>query len=572
MRAQNYFFCTVKEIPHDIDIISHQLMLRSGMIRKTASGIYTWLPTGLRVLRKIENIIREELNKIGAIEICMPILQPVHLWRTSERWNTYGNELLKVIDRRNNIHILGPTHEEVITYLVKNEVHSYKQLPLILYQIQTKFRDEIRPRCGVMRSKEFIMKDAYSFHTDTSSLKKTYYKMHQTYTQIFQRMKLKFGDVKASNGEMGGSISHEFHAFTNNGEDKFFFPNKSNSTPILEKNCNIVELYRSNPISENKINKNDQNISIKITKKPNNLNINYIKTILVKTNKKNKHKLAGLLIKNKDFIDKNKVEKIEIIQKPLTLANEEEIYHLTKSNSESVGPIGLDIPLIADTSVIKMKNFIIGANINGKYFKNINWGKDLPLPIIADIKNIIKEKKSSNEDDVLNIKRSVEIGHIFQLEEQYSKKINAYISEKNGYKNFLNMGCYGIGVTRIIAAMIEQNYDVRGIIWNSDISPFQVVILPINLYKSIKVKEISEKIYKQLKEKNVEAILDDRQIHPGIMFTEMELIGIPHFIIVSDRHIHNNYIEYKSRCNNQKKLIKIENIINFIMEEIKIKY
>ena len=569
MRANNYFFCTIKEIPHDIDIISHQLMLRSGMIRKTTSGVYTWLPTGLRVLRKIENIIREELNKIGAIEICMPILQPVHLWHTSERWDTYGEELLKVIDRRNNIHILGPTHEEVITYLIKNEVHSYKQLPLILYQIQTKFRDEIRPRCGVMRSKEFIMKDAYSFHTDTYSLKMTYYKMHQTYTQIFKRMQLQFGDVKANNGEMGGSISHEFHAFTNNGEDKIIFPNQSNSTSTTQKKCKIIQSSHSNAISENKTN---QNISIKLTKKPNNLNVNYIKTILVKTNKKNKHTLAGLLIKNKDIIDKYKVENIDIISKPLTLANEEEIYHLTKSNSESIGPIGLDIPLIADTSVIQMKNFIIGANINGKYFKNVNWGKDLPLPIIADIKNVIKEKNSSNELNILNVKRSIEIGHIFQLEKQYSRKINAYILEKNGHKNFLNMGCYGIGITRIVAAIIEQNYDIRGIIWNSELSPFQVVILPINLYKSIKVKEKSEKIYKTLKEKNVEVMLDDRDIHPGIMFTEMELIGIPHFIIVSDRHIHDNYVEYKSRCNNQKKLIKIENIINFITEELKIKY
>ncbi|HXK00420.1 MAG TPA: proline--tRNA ligase [Buchnera sp. (in: enterobacteria)] len=569
MRAHNYFFCTLKEIPHDIDIISHQLMLRSGMIRKTASGIYTWLPTGLRVLRKIENIIREELNKIGAIEICMPILQPVDFWHTSKRWDTYGKELLKVIDRRNSIHILGPTHEEVVTYLVKNEVHSYKQLPLILYQIQTKFRDEIRPRCGVMRSKEFIMKDAYSFHTSTSSLKMTYYKMYQTYTQIFQRMKLKFGDVQAHNGEMGGSISHEFHAFTNNGEDKIFFPDKSDSTDTVQINYNVKKPSYSNLMSENN---NNHNISITLIKKPNNLHANYIKTILVKTNKKNKYKLAGLLIKNKDIIDKYKVEKIDIISKPLTLANKEEIYHLTNSNSESVGPIGLDIPLIADSSIIHMKNFVVGANINGKYFKNVNWETDIPLPIIADIKNTKKEKTSLNKLDILNIKRSIEIGHIFQLEEQYSRKINAYILEKNGHKNFLNMGCYGIGITRIIAAIIEQNHDFRGIIWNTEIAPFQVVILPINLYKSIKVKEISEKIYKKLKEKNIEVILDDRNIHPGIMFTEMELIGIPHFIIVSDQRIHENYIEYKSRYNNQKKLIKIENVINFIVEKIKIKY
>ncbi|MCW5196480.1 proline--tRNA ligase [Buchnera aphidicola (Pemphigus obesinymphae)] len=428
MRANKYFFCTIKERPHNIDIISHQLMLRSGMIRKTASGIYTWLPTGLRVLKKIENIVREELNKIGAIEIFMPIIQPVHLWKISKRWNTYGKELLKVIDRHNITHILGPTHEEVITFLVKNEVHSYKQLPLILYQIQTKFRDEIRPRCGVMRSKEFIMKDAYSFHADITSLQTTYHKMHQTYTKIFQRMKLKFTDIKAKNGEMGGNISHEFHAFTNNGEDKNIYPDTLNNSHNIKKNYSIQNTIKSN-------------------------------------------------------------------------------------NKEG--------------------------------------------------------KKSLDEHDCLNIERSIEIGHIFQLEQKYSKTINAYILENNGNKNFLNMGCYGIGITRIISAIIEQNHDNRGIIWNSSISPFQAVILPINFHKSNIVQEISEKIYLQLKEKNVETMLDDRNIHPGIMFTEMELIGIPHSIIVSERHIYNNEIEYISRFNNKKKLIKINNISDYITEKIK---
>ncbi|CAL4042828.1 proline--tRNA ligase [Buchnera aphidicola] len=564
MRASKYLFCTVKEIPHNIDMTSHQLMLRSGMIRKTTSGIYTWLPTGLRVLKKIENIIREELNKIGAIEILMPILQPVNLWHTSERWYTYGKELLKVIDRNNNIHILGPTHEEVITYLIKKEIHSYKQLPLILYQVQTKFRDELRPRGGVMRSKEFLMKDAYSFHANLSSLKITYHKIHEIYSHIFQRIKLKFENIEANNGEMGGSISHEFHAFSHNGENKISFPNKLNYSSNSEKKDNIKQFYNIKKIKEKK-----NNPFLTPIKKPYYLNENYIKTILVKTNEKNKHQLAGLLIKNQDSINKHKVEKIDIIYKPLTLANKEEIYHLTQSNTESVGPIGLNIPLIADLSVINMKNFIIGANENGKYLKNINWGKDLPLPKIADIKKNKEEKNKLDKDNTVDVKRSIEIGHIFQLEQQYSKKINAYVLEPNGHKNFLYMGCYGIGITRIISAIIEQNHDHKGIIWNSEISPFQVAILPINLHKSTIVQEISEIIYNILKEKNIEVILDDRNIHPGVMFSEIELIGIPHSIIVSNRHIHDNHIEYKSRCDNKKKLIKIENIANFIIDEIK---
>ncbi|WP_343192346.1 proline--tRNA ligase [Buchnera aphidicola] len=561
MRASKYFFCTLKEMPHNIETISHQLMLRSGMIRKVTSGVYTWLPTGLRVIKKIENIIREELNKIGAIEICLPILQPIHLWKTSDRWNTYGKELLTMTDRRSNIYILGPTHEEIITYLIKNEIHSYKQLPIILYQIHTKFRDEIRPRFGTIRSKEFIMKDAYSFHIDTSSLKKTYEIMYSTYQHIFKRMKLNVKDIEANNGEMGGEISHEFYSYTNNQIKQFTNLNSNNNNikkPIVLSSELTSKLNQSNTTSKNNM--------FNLIHKPNIKIQNYVKTVLVKANKNHQNKIIGLLILDHQMIDKKKLEKIDIVHKPIVSATREEIYKLTKSNIEYVGPIGLNITVIADISLKNLKNFMIGANINGKCFENINWGKELPLPILYDITKIITKKDSHKY--TLKPMNNIEIGHIFQLEDKYSKKLNATIINKNNKKNFLRMGCYGIGITRIISAIIEQNYDQQGIIWNNALSPFQSVIIPINRNKSIAVKNASEDLYVKLKKQGIETLLDDRDLSPGIMFSEMELIGIPHFIIISERYIHKNCVEYKSRSEYKKKLINIEQIIYFITEQI----
>ncbi|WP_295164555.1 proline--tRNA ligase [uncultured Buchnera sp.] len=563
MRASQYLFSTLKEIPHNAKIVSHQLMLKSGMIRKLSSGIYIWLPTGIKVLQKIKDIIRNEMKKINALEILMPVIQPEIIWKDSGRLSIYGEELLQFFDRRNQKFILGPTNEEVVSNFIRNEIHSYKELPLTVYQIQTKFRDEIRPRFGVIRSREFIMKDAYSFHINKYCLEKTYNNFYQSYINIFNKIKIQFRAVNADSGSMGGNVSHEFQALSENGEDKIVFSKKTSYASNINtaKSMETINFFKEkNEIIQNKIKSKKSIKNFNELKKPLK---NFIKTILVRTKINNNSSLAALLIREEHELNLFKIEEIDIIDKPLSFVNEQETIALMGVKSKFLGPLGLKIPIFADVSVYYMKNFTIGSNINEKLFINVNWNVDLPMPIVKDIRNITKKDLSSDGSGALEIKKSIEIGHIFQLGKEYSKKMNVLVQGKNNNQKYIHMGCYGIGITRIIAAIIEQNHDNNGIIWPDSIAPFQIVILPLNIKKCIKIKEITENLYENLKKEKIDVILDDRNERPGIMFNEMDLIGIPHQIIISPRHINENKVEYRERKSKKSILIKLNEIIYF---------
>lgn len=564
MRTSKYLLSTLKNIPSDTEVISHTLMMRSGMIRKLTSGIYTWLPTGLRVLKKIENIIREEMNKIGAIEIAMSMIQPANLWEKSGRLKKYGIELLKFTDRNQQKFVLGPTHEEVITNLIRNEIHSYKNLPLNIFQIQNKFRDEMRPRFGVMRSREFMMKDAYSFHDSQESLQKTYNDTYQAYKNIFNRMKLNFYVVEADNGSIGGSKSHEFQALSNNGEDCIAFSTKSDYAANIDL-VNITENTEEKLKSPTK--KIEQIIVPYIDYLFNKLNFSktkIIKTLLVKGIKNNKS-IVALLIRSDHTLNRLKAEKIDIVAKPLTFLSDEEVYNIFSVKPDYLGPIKLDIPIIADFTVSKMHDFICGANSNNKYYIGVNWKRDLPLSHTADLRNVVEGDLSPDDKGTLQIKKSIEIGHIFQLGTEYSKSMDAKVQNKHGHLEYIQMGCYGIGVTRIIAACIEQMHDHKGIIWPLEISPFELAIIPINFHKSDHIKQISEQIYHTLSHKGVDVILDDRKEYLGVMLSDIELIGIPHILVIGNNYIENEIIEYKSRANNQKSFLKKYEIIDFVL-------
>ncbi|AYN24813.1 proline--tRNA ligase [Buchnera aphidicola] len=568
MRASKYLFSTLKETPHNAKIISHQLMLKSGMIRKLSSGIYIWLPTGIKVLKKIEDIIRNEMKKIHALELLMPIIQPEKLWQDSGRLNIYGEELLQFYDRRNQKFILGPTNEEVITNFIRNEIHSYKDLPLTIYQIQTKFRDEIRPRFGIIRSREFIMKDAYSFHISKYCLEKTYNDFYQSYINIFNKIKIQFRAVNADSGSMGGNVSHEFQALSENGEDEIVFSKNTSYASNINtaKSMETINFFKEkNKIVSNQIKSKKSIKSFNELKKPIK---NLVKTILIRTKINNHSSLAALLIRKEHKLNLFKIEEIDIIEKPLSFVNEQETIELMGVKSKFLGPLGLKIPIFADISVYYMKDFTIGSNINEKFFINVNWNVDLPIPIIKDIRNITKKDLSPDGSKSLEIKKSIEIGHIFQLGKEYSKKMNVLVQEKNNNQKHIHMGCYGIGITRIIAALIEQNYDDSGIIWPDSIAPFQVVILPLNIKKCTKIKEVTENLYKNFKKEKIDVILDDRNERPGIMFNEIDLIGIPHQIIISPRHINENKIEYRERKNKKSILIKVKEITCFLKKKL----
>lgn len=568
MRASQYLLATLKEIPHDTKIISHQLMLRSGMIRKLSSGLYIWLPTGLRVLKKINKIIANEMKKINALEISMPIIQPEKLWKKSGRLNIYGKELLQFFDRRNQKFILGPTNEEVITDLIGHELRSYQELPLILYQIQTKFRDEIRPRFGIIRAREFVMKDAYSFHISKECLEKTYDKFYQSYINIFNQIQLKFRVVSADSGSMGGKISHEFQALSDNGEDEIVFSkNRSYSaninTAISSEAFNFFKQSNTNihsPIKSMKSMKHTNEITHPIK--------NLVKTILVRTNKNSNFSFAALLIRAEHTLNLFKVEKINIFEKPLKFINEKEIIELIGVEKKFLGPLNLNVPIFADVSVYYMKNFTIGANINEKFFINVNWNIDLPIPTIIDIRNVTKQDIGPDGLQSLEIKKSIEVGHIFQLEQEYSKKMNMLIKDKFGKQKNFYMGCYGIGITRIIATIIEQNHDKKGIIWTNCIAPFELAILPINIGSCEKTKKITEELYKNIKNAKIDVILDDRNKRPGVMFNEIDLLGIPHQIIISKRYIDQASIEYRERKSQKNVLIPIKDIMLFLKSKL----
>lgn len=570
MRTSQYLFSTLKETPNDAQVVSHQLMLRAGMIRPLASGMYNWLPTGLRVLKKVENIIREEMNKSGALEVEMPVVQPADLWVESERWEDYGPELLRFKDRGDRPFVLGPTHEEVITDLVRREVSSYKQLPLNLYQIQTKFRDEVRPRFGVMRGREFLMKDAYSFHTSKESLQETYDVMHQTYSNIFTRLGLDFRPVAADTGSIGGSASHEFQVLAQSGEDDVVFSTESDYAANIELAEAIAVGERQAPTAEMTLVDTPNAKTIAELVEQFNLPIEKtVKTLIVK-GASEEQPLVALVIRGDHELNEIKAVKCEEVAEPFEFADEAEIKAKIGAGVGSLGPVNMPIPVVIDRSVALMSDFGAGANIDGKHYFNINWERDVALPKIADLRNVVEGDPSPDGKGTLLIKRGIEVGHIFQLGTKYSEAMKATVQGEDGRPQTMIMGCYGIGVTRVVAAAIEQHHDERGIIWPTDaIAPFTVAVVPMNMHKSESVQAFAEELYKTLRSQGVDVIFDDRKERPGVMFADMELIGVPHMVIIGEKNLENGEIEYKNRRTGEKQMIAKAQLLDFLKGQIK---
>ena len=570
MRVSKLLLATLKESPSDAEVISHKLMLRAGMVRKLASGLYTWLPLGLRVLRKVENIIREELNNVGSQEVLMPVTQPSELWKESGRWDQYGPELLRMKDRHGREFCFGPTHEEVITDMVRDEIRSYKQLPANFYQIQTKFRDEVRPRFGIMRSREFLMKDAYSFHIDEASLNETYDEMHATYCKIFDRIGLDYRPVQADTGSIGGSASHEFHVLADSGEDDIAFSSDSDYAANIEL-AEAITLTTKRPAA---------NKDMQLIDTPNVKTIeelvekfklkieNTVKTLIVHADEESENSLVALLVRGDHELNKIKAEKLEAVASPLCFATDEEINKTIGANPGSLGPVNLKIPFFIDRSVAMMSDFSVGANINDKHYLNVNWERDLPVSNVVDIRNVVQGDPSPDGKGTLSIKRGIEVGHIFQLGKTYSEALKATVLDEQGKARVMTMGCYGIGVSRVVASAIEQNYDEKGIIWPESIAPFQLVIIPMNMHKSDTLKPVVEKLYQDFLDANIEVLFDDRKGRAGIMFADMELIGIPHRIIIGDRGLEKGMIEYKGRRDSDNTDIALDDIVQFIKEKL----
>ncbi|QYN45259.1 proline--tRNA ligase [Gilliamella sp. ESL0441] len=572
MRTSKYLLSTLKETPADAEVISHQLMLRAGMIRKVAAGLYTWLPTGYRVLKKVENIVREEMNKAGAIEVLMPVVQPADIWQESGRWEQYGPELLRIKDRGDRDFVLGPTHEEVITDLLRNEVSSYKQLPLNVYQIQTKFRDEVRPRFGVMRSREFIMKDAYSFHTSQESLQETYDDMYKAYSAVFTRAGLNFRAVRADTGSIGGNWSHEFQVLADSGEDDIVFSTESDYAANIEMAQALAPTQsRSAPTKAMELVDTPNAKTIDELVAQFNLPIEKtVKTLMVKATKESGHQLVALLVRGDHTLNEIKAEKIDIVASPLEFATEDEIRAIVNAGPGSLGPVNLNMPIIIDRDVAVMSDFSAGANIDHKHYFNINWERDVALPRIEDIRNVVEGDISPDGKGTLQIKRGIEVGHIFQLGTKYSQAMKATVQGEDGQNHVMIMGCYGIGVSRIVAAAIEQCHDDRGIIWPDAIAPFTVAIIPMNMHKSEKVQATAEKLYADLQSAGIEVLFDDRKERPGVMFADAELIGIPHTFVIGERNLENGEVEYKHRAGGEKTLVKIDELMTFIKERLQI--
>lgn len=572
MRTTNYLLSTQKEAPSDAVIASHQLMLRAGMIRKIASGLYTWLPTGLRVLRKVENIVREEMERAGSIEILMPVVQPADLWQESGRWDKFGGELLRIKDRHNRDFVLGPTHEEVITELVRKEVNSYKQLPLNLFQIQTKFRDETRPRFGVMRTREFTMKDAYTFHLDQECLEKTYQNMFDAYCRIFDRLGLEYRAVIADTGSIGGSASHEFHVLAQSGEDAIVFSDQSDYAANIEKAEAIAPAF-DRPAAAADINVIDTPNAHTIEDVSQSLNIapsQVIKTLLVQGEAEEGKTIPviALVLRGDHNLNEIKVEHIEGIASPLCFANAQQILETANCEAGSIGPKGLTIRTIVDRAAEKLADFVCGANETGKHLTGVNWDRDITDYEVADLRDVVEGDPSPCGQGTLSIARGIEVGHIFQLGDTYAQAMNAAVLNQQGKNQVMTMGCYGVGISRIVAAAIEQNNDENGIIWNDVLAPFSVVIVPMNMKKSHRVADLAEQYYAELQAAGIEVLLDDRKERPGIMFADAELIGIPHTLVIGDRSIDNGVIEYKDRASGEKQEVKIEEVIAFIKAKL----
>lgn len=569
MRTSQYLISTLKETPTDAVVISHQLLLRAGMIRKLASGLYTWLPMGLRVLRKVENIVREEMNAAGALEVLMPAIQPAELWQESGRWEQYGPELLRLKDRHQRDFCVGPTHEEVITDLARNELNSYKQLPINFYQIQTKFRDEIRPRFGLMRGREFIMKDAYSFHMSQESLQETYDRMHQAYCNVFTRLGLNFRPVQADTGSIGGTGSHEFHVLAESGEDDIAFSNVSDYAANIEKAEAIPRETARGAATE----------ALRLVDTPDAKTIaelvelyglaidKTVKTLVVHGAEEGQ--LIALIVRGDHELNEIKAANHELVASPLVFASEAEIRAAIGAGPGSLGPLNLPIPAIVDRSVALMSDFAAGANLDDQHYFGINWERDLPLPAVADLRNVVAGDPSPDGQGTLEIKRGIEVGHIFQLGTKYSEALKVSVLGEAGKPVTLIMGCYGIGVSRVVAAAIEQNWDERGILWPEALAPFQVAIVPMK-YENAEVKAAADALYAELTAAGYEVLFDDRdkKTSPGVKFADMELIGIPHRIVISERGLAESVLEYKGRRDSEAQKVPLADILAFLAARI----
>jgi len=566
MRTSQYLLSTLKETPASAEVISHQLMLRAGLVRNLASGLYTWLPTGLKVLKKVENIVREEMQRAGANEILMPMVQPADLWEESGRWDDYGPELLRLSDRHNRSFVLGPTHEEVITKLVANEVSSYKQLPLSLFQIQTKFRDEIRPRFGVMRGREFLMKDAYTFHLDQSCLEKTYQIMFDAYCRIFDRLDLDYRPVIADTGSIGGEASHEFHVLADSGEDDIAFSDASDFAANVEKAEALApQGERGEPTQD------IETVALKLERLIKTTDIDVktsVKTILVlgAVDEGETEKIVALVLRGDHQLNEVKAENLAQVATPLTYASDEQVSEIANCHSTSLGPKGLSVEVIVDRSAAHLSDFVCGANQNNHSYTGVNWQRDCGEIDIQDIRNVVEGDPSPCGQGNIVIKRGIEVGHIFQLGSKYAEAMNCAVLNEGGKNQTLTMGCYGIGVSRIVAAAIEQNHDKYGIKWPEAIAPFQVAIVPMNMAKSARVKETAENLYTQLQEAGIEVLFDDRKERPGVMFADHELIGTPLLLIIGERNLDNQELEVKNRITGEKSMLAIADVMSLFTE------
>jgi len=565
MRLTDFPLKTFKEVPAEAEVISHQLMLRAGLIRRLASGLYTWLPLGLRVLHKIEAIIREEMDRAGALELLMPMVQPAELWRESGRWKEYGPELLRLNDRHQREFCLGPTHEEVITDIARSELRSYRQLPVIYYQIQTKFRDEIRPRFGVMRAREFTMKDAYSFHLDEASLLEGYEKMRVAYERIFTRLQLEFRIVQADPGAIGGNRSEEFHVLAESGEDAIAYCEADG----YAANVDTVAIPAvGGPRGEAKTDlelvqtpavRTIDALSAFLNVEP----ADCLKTLVVQGTDA---PAVALLLCGHHELNRIKAEALESVARPLRMLRATEVQAATGYEPGFLGPKELEIPIVADRAAAVLSDFVCGANQTDYHFRGVNWGRDLPVPATADLRNAVAGDPSPAGGGLLAVKRGIEVGHIFQLGTRYSDAMEATVLNKDGKACAMQMGCYGIGVTRIVAAAIEQNNDDHGIVWPEAIAPFDVVLVPINMDKSYRVKEAADSLYQELQDAGFDVLLDDRPHRPGVKFADADLIGIPHRLVIVEKAWDEGKIEYKARRATDAEMIPVETVTKFLAE------
>jgi prolyl-tRNA synthetase len=568
MRTSRFPLQTLKDTPADAEIVSHRLMLRAGLIRRLASGLYTWLPLGLRVLRKVEAIVRDEMDQAGALEVLMPAVQPAELWQESGRWDKYGPELLRLKDRHQRDFCFGPTHEEIITDLARAELRSYRQLPVNFYQIQAKFRDEIRPRFGVMRAREFLMKDAYSFHADHGSLQQTYDAMHAAYSRIFRRCGLDFRAVLADTGSIGGSASHEFHVLADSGEDAIAFSDGSDYAANVEL-AEALAPAGGRPTPGAPLATVDTPGQHSIAEVSAFLGVpasRTAKTLIVEGSEPGT--VIALVLRGDHELNAIKAEKVPGVGSPLRLASDEAVHGATGCLPGSVGPVGVTISVVVDRAAAALADFVCGANRDGQHLTGVNWGRDLPEPQVADLRNVVAGDPSPDGRGTLVIARGIEVGHIFQLGTKYSEAMKATVLDEQGRNVTMIMGCYGIGVSRVVGAAIEQHNDEKGIVWPVGIAPFQVVLVPMQFHRSHRVREATERLYEELQTAGIDVLLDDRDARPGVMFADAELIGIPHRVVVGERGIDDGKVEYRSRRDTDNTMIARGEIVPFLRGRI----